>query len=160
MVDKPTLYVKIRIMSKCLRGFTLIEIMVVAAIVALLVSVAVVEGVQFRKQANESNCMANLKAVASGFEIYSARHAGAYAPGVESNLQFLIDDGCLTQDLIAIGQIGNFRYVLGALSPAGYDLRGLAINSALANHNYQVSSGGLLKRTDTSAASDADFKSF
>jgi|GEM_PF-1119331 len=142
------------------QGFTLVEIMVVMAIVALLVSVAIVEGVQFRKQANESNCMANLKAIASGFEVYSARHAGAYAPADELNLQFLIDDGCIFQDLTAVAQIGNFRYVIGAVSPAGYDIRGLAINPALADHNYQVASGGLLNRTDTSVSSDTDFKSF
>ncbi len=145
-------------MYKRIRGFTLVEIMVVMAIVALLVSVAIVEGVEFRKQTNQSNCMANLKAIASGFEVYSARHAGAYAPVDESSLQFLIDDGCLFQDLSAMGQIGNFRYVIGAISPAGYDIRGLAINPALADHNYQIVTGGLLKRSDTSVASDMDFK--
>ena len=143
-----------------MRGFTLVEIMVVLAIMALLVSIAIVEGVAFRKQANESNCMANLKAIASGFEVYSARHAGAYAPIDESSLQFLIDDGCLFQDLSVTAQIGNFRYVIGAISPAGYDIRGLAVNPALADHNYQVVSGGVLNRSDTSVASDTDFKSF
>ncbi|MCX5668808.1 MAG: prepilin-type N-terminal cleavage/methylation domain-containing protein [Candidatus Omnitrophica bacterium] len=147
-------------MYKRVQGFTLVEIMVVMAIVALLVSVAIVEGAQFRKQANESNCMANLKAIATGFEVYSARHSGAYAPTDEANLQFLIDDGCLFQDLTALAQIGNFRYVIGAVSPAGYEIRGLAINPALADHNYQVSSDGLLKRTDTSVSSDTDFKIF
>lgn len=147
-------------MHKRAGGFTLVEIMIVVAIVALLVSVAVVEGAQFRKQANESNCIANLKAIASGFEIYSARHAGAYAPDDETNLQFLIDDSCLFQDLTAIPQMGNFRYVVWMASPAGYDIRGLAINPALADHNYQVAAGGLLSRTDTSVSSDTDFKSF
>ena len=138
----------------------MVEIMVVMAIVALLVSVAVVEGAQFRKQANESNCMANLKAIATGFEVYSARHAGAYAPEDESNLQFLIDDGCLFQDLTALAQIGNFRYRIGTVSAAGYEIRGLAINPALADHNYQVSTGGSISRTDTSVSSDMDFKIF
>lgn len=160
MVDKSSHCVKIKIMYKRVCGFTLVEIMVVMAIVALLVSVALVEGVQFRKQANESNCMANLKAIASGFEVYSARHSGSYAPGDESNLQFLIDDGCLFQDLTTLGQIGNFRYLIGTASPAGYDIRGIAINPALADHNYQIVSSGLLNRTDTSVASDMDFKSF
>lgn len=142
------------------RGFTLVEIMVVMAIVALLVSVAVVEGVQFRKQANESNCVANLKAIAAGFEVYSARHSGAYAPADQTNLQYLIDDGCLFQDLINLPQVGNFRYLVGAVSQAGYDIRGMAINPALADHNYQITIGGLLKRSDTSVSSDLDFKNF
>lgn len=142
------------------RGFTLVEIMVVIAIVALLVSVAVVEGVQFRKQANESNCLANLKAIASGFEVYSARHGGVYALATEPNLQFLIDDNCLFQDLVSMGQIGNFRYVVSSVEPAGYSILGMAMNPALADHNYQISTGGILKRSDTSVSSDTDFKDF
>lgn len=141
-------------------GFTLIEIMVVMAIVALLVSVAVVEGVKFRKLANESNCTANLKAIASGFEVYSARHSGAYAPAEEANLAFLVDDNCLFQDLSRAEQIGNFRYIIGSVSAAGYDVRGMAVNPALADHNYQVITGGILKRSDTSVSSDTDFKVF
>ncbi len=147
-------------MFKCKYGFTLVEIMVVMAIVALLVSVAIVEGVKFKKQVNESNCMANLKAIASGFEVYSARHAGLYAPTDEANLGFLIDDNCLFQDLISMGQIGNFRYVISSVNPAGYDIRGLAVNPALAGHNYQIVTGGVLKRSDTSVSGDLDFKDF
>lgn len=142
------------------RAFTLVEIMVVMTIVALLVSMAVVEGVQFRKQANESNCMANLKAIASGFEVYAARHGGVYAPLNETNLQFLIEDGCLFQDLIGLGQIGNFRYVVSVVNPAGYDIRALAVSPALADHNYQVTAGGILKRSDSSVSSDLNFKNF
>ena len=147
-------------MRRCKHGFTLVEIMVVMAIVALLVSVAVVEGVQFRKQANESNSAANLNAIAAGFEVYSARHCGAYAPGEETNLQFLVDDGCLFQDLISIGQIGNFRYVVGSINPAGYDIRGLAVNPVLAEHNYQIITAGILRRSDTPVSSDLDFKNY
>lgn len=147
-------------LEKRIQGFTLIEIMTVMTIIALLVSLGVVEGVQFRKQANETNCMGNLKTIASGFEVYSVRHSGVYASGNEANLQFLIDDGCLFQDLTSLTQIGNFRYAIGAVSPAGYDIRGLAVNPVLANHNYQVSTGGVLKRSDTSVSSDTDFKSF
>lgn len=147
-------------MFKCMRGFTLVEIMVVMSIVSLLVSAAIVEGVKFKKQANESNCMANLKAIASGFEIYSARHSGVYAPADETNLGFLIDDGCLFQDLTSVEQFGNYRYVVGSITPAGYDISGMAVNPALADHNYQIISGGVLKRTDTSVSSDTDFKVF
>jgi prepilin-type N-terminal cleavage/methylation domain-containing protein len=141
-------------------GFTLVEIMVVMAIVSLLVSVAIVEGVQFRKQANESNCMANLNAVASGFEIYSARHSGLYAQQAEFNLHYLIVDGCLFQDLVLLNQVGNFTYVVLSINPAGNDVRAMAINPALADHNYQIVTGGTLLRSDTSVSSDTDFKSF
>ncbi len=147
-------------MFKHKRAFTLVEIMVVMAIVALLVSVALVEGVQFRKQANESNCMANLKSIAAGFEIYAARHNGQYASGQEPNFHYLIEDGCLFQDLSTLNQVGNFRYMVVQIDASGYDIRGMAINPALADHNYQLLTGGLLKRSVTSVSSDVDFQGF
>lgn len=142
------------------RAFTLVEIMLVVAIVGLLTSMAIVEGVQLKKQANESNCLANLKAVASGFEVYSARNAGLYAPSDQPNLQFLVDSSCLFQDLINIGQIGNYRYTVGSITPGGYDIRAMAVNPALALHNYQVVTGGMLRRSDTAEESDTDFKDY
>ncbi|MEK6727599.1 MAG: prepilin-type N-terminal cleavage/methylation domain-containing protein [Candidatus Omnitrophota bacterium] len=147
-------------MKNNIRGFTLIEIMIVLAIIALLVSMAIVEGVQFRKQANESNAQVNLNTIATGFEVYAARHSGVYAQGTESNLEFLVADGCLFQDLVNIGQIGNFQYTVGSIGPGGYDMRAMAVNPALSDHNYQIVTGGQLRRTDTPSPSDTDFKIF
>jgi len=142
------------------KGFTLVEILLVVAIVGLLAGLAAVEGVQLKKRANESNCLANLKAIASGFEVYSARNSGLYAPSDQPNLQFLVDSSCLFQDLVNIGQIGNFRYTVGFITPGGYAIRALAMNPALAEHNYEISTGGMLKRSDTAEATDTNFKDY
>jgi len=139
-------------------GFTLVEIMFVVFIIAFLLSVAVVQGVRLRKMANESNTQANLKGIASSFEIYAAGNGGVYAPRDENNLQFLVDAKCAPQDLVSIGQIGNFRYVVGSISPTGYDVRAMAVNTALADHNYQITTGGSIKRSDTASPGDNDFK--
>jgi prepilin-type N-terminal cleavage/methylation domain-containing protein len=149
----------IKMKEKPEAAFTLMEIMMVMAIVALIVSIAIIESVQFRKQANESNCMSNLQAIATGFEIYAARHAGSYAPQEEHDLRYLVDEGYLYQDL-TMGQIGNFRYVIGSINLGGYDIRGLAVSPVLADHNYQIVTDGILKRSDTPVSSDMDFKSF
>jgi prepilin-type N-terminal cleavage/methylation domain-containing protein len=147
-------------MKKHKFAFSLVEVMMVMAIVTLLVSMAVVEGVKFRKQANESNCQANLKTIASAFEVYAAGHGGQYAPAIEDNLQFLVEGKYLAQDLVTTGMMGNFNYVVGSISPSGYELRAMARNMALADHNYQVTTGAQLKRSDTSAPEDIEFKSY
>lgn len=147
-------------MKNRISGFTLVEITFVVLIVSFLVSLAVVEGVVLRKKANEANVQANLKGIASGFEIYAAGHSGSYAPGNESNLQFLVDAKCASQDLVNMTQVGNFKYVVGSISLSGYDIRGMAVNSALADHNYQVSTGGQIRRSDTAQPSDTDFKDY
>ena len=139
-------------------AFTLVEIMFVVLILSFLVSIAVVQGVQLRKEANQANAMANLKGIAGAFEVYAAGHNAMYAPDIETNLQFLVDAKCAAQDFIAIGQVGNFRYVLGSIEPSGYDIRAMAVNTALADHNYQITVGGALKRSDTATPGDTDFK--
>lgn len=141
-------------------GFTLVEIMVVMAIVSLLVSAAIVEGVGLRKQANEVNAQTNLKTISTCFEMYAVRHGGVYAEADQDNLQFLIDDIILSQDFTTLIQVGNFRYIIAMAGPQGYDIRAMAVNPMLADHNYQIVTVGTLRRSDTSGPEDTDFKVF
>lgn len=141
-------------------GFSLVEIMFVVLVISFLVSLAVIEGVALRRKTNEANAQANLKGIASGFEIYAAGHNGSYAPGNESDLRFLVEAKCASQDLVSIGQVGNFRYVAGSINPSGYDIRAMAVNTSLAEHNYQVTTGGLIRRSDSAGPTDTDFKGY
>ena len=84
------------------------------------------------------NAQGNLKAIATGFEVYAASHTGSYAQTNESDLQFLIEAKYATVDFIRLGETGNFRYLVGAITPAGYDIRAIAVNPVLAEHNYQI----------------------
>ncbi|HNW40208.1 MAG TPA: prepilin-type N-terminal cleavage/methylation domain-containing protein [Candidatus Omnitrophota bacterium] len=141
-------------------GFTLIEIMIVVFIVSLLLSIVALEGIKLRRTANEMNAQANLKGIATSFEVYAAGHTGTYAQTNEANMQFLVDAKYATQDFITLGQIANFRYIVGLIEPAGYDIRAMAVNPVLAEHNYQIITGAKILRSDTSVSSDTDFKSF
>lgn len=141
-------------------GFTLIEIMIVVFIISLLLSIVALEGIRLRRMANEMNAQANLKAIATSFEVYAASHTGTYAQSSQANLQFLVDAKYATQDFITAGQIGNFKYALGSIEPAGYDIRAVAVNPVLAEHNYQIVTGAKMLRSDTSAPGDTDFKNF
>jgi prepilin-type N-terminal cleavage/methylation domain-containing protein len=141
-------------------GFTLIEIMMVVLIISLLLSIVALEGIRLRRMANEMNAQANLKAIATSLEVYAAGHDGAYAASKMENLQFLVDGKYAVEDFTALGEIANFRYVLDSVEPAGYDIRAMAVNPVLAEHNYQIIPGAQILRSDTSVSSDTDFKSF
>lgn len=52
------------------RGFTLLEMMVVVAIIAILAAILIPNFTHARAQAATSACMANLKSVATAFELY------------------------------------------------------------------------------------------
>ena len=160
MIAKPAFCAKIIDVKNRKSGFTLVEIMFVVFIISLLFSMAVVEGVKLRRMANEANVQANLKSIATSFEIYAAGHSGLYAVSEEVNLQFLVDAKYASQDFIKIGQVGNFRYILGSIGPIGYDIRAMAVNEALADHNYQILTGAMIRRSNTSNSGDTDFKSY
>ena|SRR3989338_4107088 len=139
-------------------AFTLVEIITVTFIIALLASMAIAEAIALRKSANESNCQANLRTIGTGFELYAVKNGGIYAPDdSQIDLQFLIAAGCLYVDLIG-RQLGNFSYQVGSIDPSGYDIRAMAVNQVLADHNYRIITGARLQRSDTPG--DTNFKDF
>jgi general secretion pathway protein G len=67
------------------RGFTLIEMMIVVAIIAILVSVLVPNFMRARAQAQTAACEANLKEIATALELYQTDHESY--PNVTSETQ-------------------------------------------------------------------------
>lgn len=67
------------------RGFTLLEMMVVVAIIAILAAVLIPNFTHARAQAATSACMANLKSVATAFELYYTDKQ-AYPAGTNANI--------------------------------------------------------------------------
>lgn len=56
------------------RGFTLIEMMIVVAIIAILVTVLVPNFMRARAQAQTAACEGNLKEIATALELYQTDH--------------------------------------------------------------------------------------
>lgn len=56
------------------RGFTLIEMMIVVAIIAILVAVLVPNFIRARAQAQTAACESNLKSIATAIELYQTDH--------------------------------------------------------------------------------------
>lgn len=56
------------------RGFTLIEMMIVVAIIAILVSILVPNLMRARSQAQTAACEGNLKEIATALELYETDH--------------------------------------------------------------------------------------
>lgn len=60
------------------KGFTLIELMIVIAIIAILASILVPNFVKARAQGQLTACKSNLKNIGTAMEMYSADHNGRY----------------------------------------------------------------------------------
>lgn len=72
----------IRRPSSSQSGFTLIELMIVIAIVAILASILLPSFVRTRAMTQLTGCKSNLKNIATALEAYSADHGGHYPPAL------------------------------------------------------------------------------
>jgi len=68
------------------KGFTLIEIMIVVAIIAILAAVAIPNFIGYRKSAQRSSCIANLKQLDNATEAYRVNQSDPTALPEQSSL--------------------------------------------------------------------------
>jgi len=59
------------------KGFTLIEIMIVVAIIAILAAVAIPNFMTYRKTSQMNACKANMKQIVSAIEAYQVKNGAA-----------------------------------------------------------------------------------
>jgi len=139
------------------RGFTLVEIMIVVAIIALLAAIAIPQILRARLVQNEAAAQSTLRTIATALENYAASNKGQYPRDIDSQLlgatPKYLDKNYFTEYNINKPFQGYF-YAIINITAAGYNIVSrpqvcsVAGTPGTGSKSYTITTGGVLS-TDT-----------
>ena len=136
------------------KGFTLVEIMIVVAIIALLAAIAIPNLLRARVNANEAAAQATLKSYSTAVESYAAS-TGLYPTAADESE---LTGAAIPYYPVALNTLvkGGYTYAV-TLGSAGYSVTALANGATSGSWDYQISTGAVLQRKTQGGGSYAGF---